>query len=272
MTMISKPIQNLFLLLCMLQTIPSNLFAEAISNPCGGPSGFLTLIDRPGNADSPCAVPFKKAVLETGFQYQELKNNTGQEQNFPQAEFRLGLPGQNELVFLTPNFIHQSIAPHSGFTASTVGIKHEIGYTQKWIGAVETLFNLPTGSANFGSKGLGATLNGVGNYTFNSKWSLAFMFGVTTQTEPSNSGGQRFTSFNPDVLVTYAVTGKLNFYGEVYGQSKTAPNQGSGFNADAGLIYLLLQNIAIDVEGGQRLCGSLLGFEHYVGTGISFLL
>ena len=248
-----------------------NIFADANDNPCSGASALLNIIDRPTAADSACVVPFKKSVLELGYQYQQLSHSAGHEQNLPEAEFRFGLPANNEFVVLPPNYIHQSMTPRSGYTATVVGVKHEIGYSQHWVTAVEALFTLPTGSVAFGSHGLGAAFNGIISYNINSQWNLSGMLGASTETQTSFNGGQRFTSINPDVVLTYSATEKFDCYVEIYGQSKTAPNEGSGFNSDAGIIYLFLPNLAADVELGQRISGNLEGFNYYIGAGMSVM-
>ncbi len=269
--MVSKQVWKLFLALTILNGIASNASADTIDNPCGGPNALLNIIDRPTAADSACVVPFKKAVLEAGYQYQQFTHSAGHEQNFPEAEFRLGLPANNEFSVLLPNYIHQSMTPHSGFAATTVAIKHEIGYTEHWLAAVEALFTLPSGSAAFGSDGLGTTFNGVVSYTFNPQFNLTFMLGGSSETQSSSNGGQRFSSINPDVVFTYSATEKLDLFAEIYGQSKTGPGQGSGFNFDGGIIYLLLPSFAIDLEIGQRISGNLGGFDHYIGTGMAVM-
>lgn len=267
--MIFKQVWKLFWMFIVIYGINPSVFADTVDDPCGGPSAFLSIVDRPTIGDSVCAVPFKKAVLELGTQYLNLIHSTGHEQNFPEAEFRLGLPANNEFVLLLPNYIHQSITPGSGFSATTVGIKHGIGYTKNWAAALEGLFTLPNGSAAFGSKGLGATFNGILSYTLNPKVNMTFMLGGSTETQSSLEGGQRFSSINPDMILTYSLNPKTDLYGEVYGQSKTGPGNGSGFNFDGGIIYLLLPRFTIDLEIGQRISGNLGGFERYIGAGMA---
>jgi hypothetical protein len=245
------------------------VFAETVDDPCGGASALLNRVNRPTVTDSACVVPFKKAILELGYQYQQLTHSAGYQQNFPEAEWRVGLPVNNEFVLVLPNYIHQSMAPHSGFAATTMGIKHEIGYTKTWLAAAEALFTLPSGSTAFGSQDMGTVVNGIIDYTFNSTFSLSFMLGVATQTQSKLNGGQRFTSINPDMVLTYVLNPKINFFGEVYGQSKTGPGEGSGFNFDGGVLYLPLPNLEVDLEVGQRISGNLNGFNHYMGTGMS---
>ena len=180
-----------------------------------------------------------------GYQYQQLRFQNGPSQNLPEAEFRVGIAKNNELVLVLPNAIYQSSHPRRGFTAATVGIKHEITYNAHWLVTAETLLTPPSGSDGFGNDGLGAALNGIITYTFNSSFNLTFMFGATTQTESILSGGQRYSSWNPDLVLTYSATPKLNLYGEIYGQSKTSPHQGSGFNSDAGFLYLMSPNLTV---------------------------
>lgn len=260
-------INPVFAALLFLISMAAPVHADTDSNPC---TGILAIVDRPSVGDSACVVPYGKALLEIGYQYQKL-HPQGQEQDFPQAVFRLGLPANNEFVIVLPNFIHESTTPHSGLTATTLGIKHEIGYTQDWIYTAEALFTLPSGSANFGSNGLGVAVNGIVSYSFNSKLSLTVMFGVTSETDTSYNGGQRFTSANPDIVLAWSPTEKINLFGEVYGQTKTGPGQTSGINTDGGITYLLFENVTVDLEVGQRLKGNLGGFEHYIGTGMAIL-
>lgn len=262
-----KKVRKCLGIACIFSAITFHASAEPIDNPC---AGLLSIVDRPTVGDSACVVPYKHIVLELGYQYQQLSQGAGQQQNFPEAEFRLGLPANNEFVFLPPNYIRQSMS--SGYTASTVGLKHQIGYNQHWLGAVEALVTLPSGSNNFGSDGTGAAFNGILSYTFNPQFNLTFMFGGSSQTLSRNDGGARFTSVNPDVVFTWTPKDKIDFYAEVYGQSKTGPDQGSGFNFDGGVVYLLFKNVAVDLEFGQRISGTLGGFNHYVGTGMAIQL
>ena len=251
--------------------ITTYVFAASIDDPCGGPSALLNLIDRPSAGDNACSVPFKQAMLESGIQHQQLMQDGGNQWNVPQAELRVGLPARNELVMVLPNYIHQSQAPRSGFAAMTAGIKHQFAYTEKWVAAVESIFTLPNGSRAFGSDGTGVALNGIANYTVTSSIGLTFMLGYTSQTEPTVDSGGRFSSVNPDIVLNYIINPKLYVYGEVYGQRKTAPDQGSGWNADVGVLYLLRQHVALDMELGERITGQLGGFNQYIGAGCSVL-
>lgn len=248
-----------------------NAFADTVTDPCGGPAALFALVDRPTVGDSACVVPYRQAVLEVGFQYAQLRP-TGTGQNLPEAELRIGMPWNNEFVLLIPNYFHQSVAPESGFGPSTVGVKHEFGYTSQAVWTAEALFTLPSGSSAFGSHGLGAAVNGILAYNFTQQLTATGMLGVSSETQPGASGGQRFTSVNPDLVVSWLPVPVFEIYGEVYGQSNTSPYNGWGANFDGGIVYLLRSWVTVDVEIGQRLAGNLGGFNRYVGAGFAVFL
>ena len=82
----------------VIYAVANNGFSEAIDNPCAGASALLNLVNRPTVSDSACAVPYNKALVELGFQYQGLTQSAGQQTNFPEAVVRFGLPFNNELA------------------------------------------------------------------------------------------------------------------------------------------------------------------------------
>ncbi|NNM60441.1 MAG: transporter [Legionellales bacterium] len=264
-----KWLNKIPLTLIFIPVLWNHALADTVSDPCSGSGGLLSLVDRPTAADNACPVPYDQAILEMGYQHQELYP-TGNQNNYPQPEVRFGLPYSTEFVFLPPNFIAPSVSP-AGFGASTIGLKHELGYTENWLGSIESLVTLPTGSDANGSDGTGIAVNGIINYTFNSHFTLSGMFGVTSETVSESSGGDRFSSFNPDLVLTWTLgdTSTFQVFAEVYGQTHTGPDQGSGFNADGGVAYLVFKMLSVDVEYGHRLSGLLGGFDHYVGTGLA---
>lgn len=238
------------------------------SSPCGGPNALLSLVNRPTLADSSCVVPFKSVVVESGYTNLSLIDN-GNQEIFPQSVFRLGLPSSSEFFVLLPNFIDQSVPPYSGLSATTMGMKRVVVANPKWVATVESVFTIPSGSVAYGSRGLGEAFNGIVNYQITSSISVNAILGISSQTQSILQGGKRFLTINPDLVLSWSKD-KLLLYGEVYAQSKTAPDQGSGVMSDAGVLYLLKNNIAVDFEVGQRISGSIGGFNHYFGTGISF--
>jgi hypothetical protein len=98
------------LLACLsLCATATSVLAEAVDNdPCLGPTALLSIVDRPSNSDSACAVPFRQAVVEMGVQYAKL-NGSGTGVSVPEPELRVGLPWKNELFILLPNYFHQTV-------------------------------------------------------------------------------------------------------------------------------------------------------------------
>lgn len=253
--------------------------ATIVQDPCAGPSALLAVLDRPTVSDSACVVPLGSVVMEFGFQHATLRGQGGgTADNYPQAVFRTGLPGKNEFVLLAPNYTRQVTHLESdsaeekitGTSAITLGIKHSLGYNSTWQGAVEALFTLPSGSSAFGSRGLGAAFNGIAAYSLTEQIGLALQLGVSSQTDPKDAGGERFTSFISNLVATWQPTARLQFYGEIFGQSKTASDKDAGYNADGGVQYLLTPSWEVDLEGGVRLTGDLGGYTHYFGAGMGF--
>jgi len=255
--------------------------AHALSPPpsCSGPSGFLAVIDRPTAEDSGCVVPQGGFDIEAGATAGNLYPAPGGKvYMLPNLALRWGLPENWELVWLPPNFQHQSLdgaagslaATARGFGPTTIGIKHVLGYSEHWQWTAEALTTLPSGDGTFGSHGAGGALNAIVGYG-NGPLGLSLMIGATSQTEPTAAGGQRFQSFNPDLVATWAASSRVQLFGEVYAQSHAGHLQGWGTNADGGLQYLVTPDLVVDVEEGVRLQGRLGGFSNYTGVGLGLM-
>lgn len=250
-------------------------------NPC---SGFLSIVDRPSVADSVCVVPLGHAVLETGYLGASLQGG-GFSHSFPQAEVRFGIPANNEVDIILPTYIHQTIPienddgdpltngniVQTGSTAVTIGLKHFLGYTEHWSGAIEAYVTPPSGSYYFGQAGFGAAFYGLAGYSFNSQLSLTLMLGASTQTLSKSEGGTRFSSFNPDLVLSWQPHEKWQLYAEIYGQSATGPCEGPGFVGDVGIQYLINKNLEVDLAVAQTITGNLGGFNRYITSGFAVM-
>ena len=242
-------------------------------------SGFLSVIDRPTVEDSGCVVPPGKYDIEVGATAGGLYPAPGGTvYTMPELTWRWGLPGNSELVWLLPNFQDEPVnggpgaaaATARGFGPTTIGIKHVLGYATHWQWTAEALTTLPSGNSTFGSRGTGGALNAILGYG-NGPLGVSLMVGASSQTEPEAAGGRRFQSFNPDLVVTWASSSRLQIFGEIYSQSHSGYLQGWGTNADAGLQFLATPDLVLDLEEGVRIQGSLGGFSHYTGVGLGLM-
>lgn len=253
---------------CALFLISSNLFAQVnADSPCGSSANLLSLVDRPTVSVSACTVPEKNIIVEYGYQYMQLLGS-GIMHNLPEMEIRFGLPDNFEFVLYPPNYYNESVYPRVGFGPTSLAVKHILASGSKWVASVDLYTILPSGSAFWGSQKPGGDISGILTYNLSNEISMSGEFGVSSTSLPVNYGGISFNSFNSDIVLSWNKD-KLSLYVEAYGQSKTSPYDGSGYNSDAGIIYLFRKNIAVDLEVGQRLSGALGGFNTYFGTGIS---
>lgn len=236
---------------------------------CGEPTDMLSFLERGGIATNPCVVPPRSVLISSGYQYQQLIGE-GIQHNFPAAAIQLGLPGYFEVDLLLPNYINQTVDPRIGFSQTQLIVNHVLWFNNKWVITASGTFVFPSGSASFGSPNPGGGVIGILSYNFNSQLNLTGNLGITSQSEPIYDGGQSYTSVNPDLILSWTKN-KISLFAEIYGQSKTAPDEGSGFSTDAGVLYQVKKNIVIDFEVDQRITGLLNGVERYYGGGITIL-
>lgn len=255
--------------------------AHAASPPpsCAGPSAFLAVIGRPTVEDSGCVVPQGMLDIEAGATAGNLYPAPGgRVYTAPNLTLRWGLADDSELVWLPPGFQYQSANGEAGapavtargFGPTTIGFKHVLGWNDNWQWTAEALTTLPSGDGTFGSHGVGGALNAIVSYG-NGPLGLSLMVGETSQTQPTSAGGQRLQSFNPDLVLTWGATSRVQLFGEVYAQSHSGYRQGWGTNADGGVQYLATPRLVLDVEEGVRIQGALGGFSNYTGVGLGLL-
>ncbi|KTC81394.1 transporter [Legionella brunensis] len=269
--MLVKQGRNLFYVLIILSVNLANVIAQTYDNPCTGSPQVLVLTDRGGNVDSPCSLPLKTAFLEGGYQYQTLKPS-GWQQTFPQGEFRIGLPGHNEIGLFLSNYNRINEAPFSGYSPFSFDFKHPFSYGQNWIFTGSGTVIFPGGSSAFGSESLGIAISGIGIYAFNEQWSATAMLEGGSFTNPTLEGGGRYTSLLPDVLISYAPIEKISLYAEIYGQSQTGPHESGAVIVDCGFIYMLKSMMALDFGVYQQLTNNPNQYNNSVIAGITLVL
>lgn len=258
-----------FLILSFI--IAREAFSETNSGgPCSGVS-LLSLTDRGSISNTPCIMPSNQWLLETGYQYQRLAEGSGL-QNYPQANLIYGLPGNTELMLMLPSYNQQSTPHISGFTSTSIGAKHEILYGKDWSIAGELFITPAGGSYAFGNQRTEILFNGIGSYNLNAKTSLTLMLGEGSNTNSRLDNGGRYSSFNPSLALAYAVNDKMNFFIEVFGQTKTNVNQGGNINADCGILYLVTKNLVLDLEVAQQISRPTNSFTQFIGAGASLKL
>lgn len=243
----------------------SRAYAE---DACGGPGALLAVLDRPTVGDSTCVVPAGKLVLEAGINVGSAAGASGRLRTFPNAELRWGLGAHTEAVYLPPN--ETQLPGVSGTTASVIGIKHLLGQHGSWQWSGEALVTTASGSSALGSAHPGVAVNGIASDSIGPV-GVSFMLGASSESMPQAAGGQRYTSLNPDFVLTWGPGGRMQWYGELYGATHTAYGTGYGVNADGGVQFLVTPALEVDLERGVQWRGTLGGLGHYTGVGLGLL-
>lgn len=234
-------------------------------------NGLLSLVSRPTAADSPCVVPNNHFLMEFGYGYATVKTG-GYFHAFPQNVFRAGLPFNNEFIVDLPQYYIENPQPGSGLGPTFMGFKHRFISTDTWLVSAEGYVSPPSGGNMYGSDKTQALTDVMVDYALTSTIVVQGQVGLSTYVDPPQEGGRRYNSFNPIGVITWQPQKTWQVYAEVYGQTHTASYEGPGFNADAGVQYLVTKNIEVDVVYGHRVSGDLLGLENYVGAGFAVLI
>ncbi len=247
---------------------------------CAGPTALLSVLDRPTISDSVCSVKKNKAFIELGYTYQMETGNEFQTlSTLPQPEIRYGAGHNIELKLFPPNYIHQSLdrvnrtAIRNGYNDAGLGAKYEFGYGEKWGIATDTAVTFASGSRYFSANGTGVTLNGILAYNVNEDIGVGLQIGLSHLFSPAYAAQE--TMLTMDIVLTdqlNRITGNLQLYAECYSTIDIMRGTGITSFVDAGMQYLLSQNIEIDLEAGHNLTDLPYHNTTYVGfgTGLEF--
>lgn len=249
--------------------------SSAMDDPCAGSSAMLALLDRPTIADSACSVKPYRTVLEIGYDNQITHKPSDQRLvDYPQAEWRYGLPHGWEAKVFWPNFnrltpLSPSQATSKGLSDAGIGVKKEFGYFGNWVFAADTRIDFPTGAEPFTNGGTQITVNGIASYNVTPQFGLAGQLGVARLAQRSPGGQtQYYYTLEPILVASYSFWGKLQLYGEIYGATKAGANTDRGeYWFDGGVQYLITPEMEVDVEEGTALSGPQGASAHYFGFG-----
>lgn len=255
---------------------PSAAPTASADDPC---DGLLAILDRPTVADSTCVVKNGHLIAELGYQNGPIKGSSASRLAFfPQAELRYGLPADWELKLFPPNYVIQTQrgitggGSVDGLGDTAFGVKHEFAQFSGFVFTADAKVTVPTGNRAFSSGGTEANVQGIVSYDITKKLTISGLIGVSTLTARADNGSvDRFTSVNPDIVVTYQINDRLQLYSEVYGNTVTAPGQGPNYSFQGGVQYLLTKNIEVDASGGVLLRGPTGVQSRFANFGVGLL-
>ena len=259
-----------------VKPVSAALPAADDADPC---DGLLATLDRPTVADSTCVVKNGHAVAELGYQTGPVKRSDINRLSFyPQAELRFGLPENWEFKLFPPNYnmTTQRAFPGGGhidgFGDTSFGVKHQFGSFGGFLVSADVKLTIPTGQMAFSSGGTQANIQGIVSYSVTPALGISGLLGISTLTNRTNNGGvARFTSVNPDAVITYLMNDKLQLYAEIYGNTKTSADQSYNYSLQGGAQYLLTKNMEVDTSVGVLLHGPAGVQSRFVNLGVGLL-
>ncbi len=234
-----------------------------------GSSELVT--DRPDQTESSGVVPLRHLQIETGFLMSgdrtgELELNSftynttllryGLLENF---ELRAGLEFRSENEKMLDSGEVNTI---SGFSPLYVGFKTRITEEKGWIPEIAFLggVSLPlTAHRQFRALHPAAIMRFAFSHTLSGRFSFGYNLGAEWEAE--TGPGYRYTTARG-----IGLTEKLGLFLEVFGLFATeAENE---HLADAGLTWLLLPNLQLDLSGGVGLNGA--ASDYFISAGFSY--
>ncbi len=255
---------------------------DAPSDPCGGPARLLATLNRPTIGYSACALPKGAIVLEDGYQNQYQSGPAASViSTFPQGFQRVGIADRLELDLIGPAYdrsrIGRTIA--TGYNDLGLGFKYELPQKGRFTYAVDGLFQAATGTGGFGAGGPTSAVDldiayaaspaiGIGTTLAGYSTPGTTAIGTTPAGQPTGGVTSRYGYFLPSVVVTAQIPNYYQFYAELVGRTKLAPDGGGQVFTDFGLQKLLGPNLEVDGEYGISFTPVGGSRFRYIGLGL----
>jgi len=231
--------------------------------------GMIT--DRPDATESPKTVPFKMFQIETGGLYSSNKDQGVKTEllNFNNTLLRYGLLDRFELRLAwaisetREKYENESSrVVGSGFAPLVLGAKVEIAEEKGLLPDIGLMVHMSLpflASTDYKPETTGVSFRFAFAHTINEKSGISYNLGA------------RWADDNPEAAYIYtlsygySITEKLSAYGEVYGNFPV--NDKANHSCDAGLTYLIKNNLQVDATIGTGFTGNQ---DILLGAGVSY--
>ena len=240
--------------------VPKILFSFIIFIPRCYTQELVT--DRPDQTESAVTVPLHSLQIETGFAYESFNENNIYVENYNIAGtlFRYGLENNVEFRFGAGYLIYKGEETTVDFDDLLVGLKInflkedsapiDLGLMAHVVVPVFPIFNFQL---------IEPELIFAASRSLSDKFSISANFGGSWDSQWTE------VAYLYTTVLGYSFTEKLGSFIEVYG------NLSSSFspvhNYDAGLTYLLSNNLQLDISGGRRFSED--DSFWFISTGVS---
>lgn len=231
--------------------------------------------ERPGFTNPPQTLAKKQFQIESGFYYEadKIKNTDIKIDNFlyPTTLLRYGLMKNIELRLevdyagISTSSSSTSKVSVNGLNPVIVGAKFYLFEQKKARPEAAFVFGLTLpyiGKKDFRPKYAAPSLAFYFQNTLNKKWSIGYNAGM--QWNGNDAVPTSFLTFSPTYNFSKKVAGSVEIY------SYFSDAQQPDFRLDAGLAYIPLPNLQIDIYGGPGLSGPTTNF--FISAGVSLRL
>ena len=226
--------------------------AAAPAAPAGADDAVTP--DRPGFTNGSDVVPKGRIQVEGGVtrNVYPAGNGAGHVTDAPEVLLRTGLNDKTELRVTLPDYFWPAGPSRGGFGDGAVGLRYK--FYQSADGNTKLAFtptlSVPLKTAVTTSGHVDPTLLLSGQTTSGARWGISSNLILSYPTV----SGSRLANYSATAQVTYALSGPLAVFGDVYDNavsgSLPAPI------ADAGFTYKVAPNAQLDLETGRGLGGT----------------
>ena len=218
--------------------------------------------DRPGFTNGSDLVPKGRVQVEGGITRTAYAAGSGHATDAPEILIRTGLSDKTELRLTLPDYFWPS-GGKNGFSDGAVGMRYK--FYQSKDGNTKFAFtpslSIPVKSAVTTSGHVDPVLLLSGQTTSGARWGISSNLILSYPT----LSGSRLANYTATAQVTYALSGPLAVFGDVYDNavsgSLPAPI------ADGGFTYKVADNAQIDIETGRGLGG--MAPTQFYGGGVA---
>ncbi len=219
-----------------------------------GQSDNAVTPDRPGFTNGSDVVPRGRIQVEGGVTRTVFSAGSGQgsQTDAPAILLRTGLSDTVELRVTLPDYVWPAGDNKSGFGDGAIGVRWK--FHQSKDGSTKFAFtpsvSVPLKTAVTTSGHVDPVFLLSGETQSGPRWGISSNLILSYPT----LGGSRLASYTATAQVTYALSGPLAVFGDVYdnGVSGSGPTP----IADAGLTYRIAPNAQLDLETGRGLGGA----------------
>ncbi len=237
--------------------------AKSAAAPAGADNAVTP--DRPGFTNGSDVVPKGRLQVEGGVTRNaySASSGTGHVTDAPAILLRTGLNDKTELRVTLPDYFWPAGSSQSGFGDGAVGIRYK--FYQSKDGNTKFAFtpslSVPLKTAVTTSGHADPTFLLSGQTTSGARWGISSNLILSY---PTLNGG-RLANYTATAQVTYALSGPLAVFGDVYDNavSGSLPSP----IADAGFTYRIAPNAQLDIETGRGLGG--MAPTQFYGGGVA---